>query len=101
MDDDIRALNRMGLRPIDLIGPALIACGYCTLDAQAKALGLNRATTWTIVKAKHKMGRLSLKTRITMLRNPHLPDLVRAVLAQYEAANKKVCYTQPVTARVD
>jgi hypothetical protein len=41
------------------IGQALVASGYTSLDEQAKALGLNRSTTWTIVKAKHKLGRLS------------------------------------------
>ena len=43
------------------ISEALIADGYTSLDAQAKALGLLRSTAWTIMKARHKLGRLSLK----------------------------------------
>ena len=30
------------------IREALIACGYTKLDQQAKALGINRSTAWTI-----------------------------------------------------
>ena len=49
------------------ISEALIADGYTSLDAQAKALGVHRSTAWTIMKAKHKLGRLSLKTTNSML----------------------------------
>jgi hypothetical protein len=68
---------------IQHIADALIASGYTSLDKQAKALGLNRSTTWTIVKAKHKLGRLSAKTSRRILANPHLPARVRAVIQQY------------------
>ena len=43
------------------ISDALIASGYTTLDEQARALGIHRATAWTIVKRKHKLGRLQCK----------------------------------------
>jgi hypothetical protein len=41
------------------ISEALIADGYTSLNAQAKALGLHRSAAWTIMKAKHKLGRLT------------------------------------------
>jgi len=34
---------------------ALIASGFLTLDQQAKALGLARSTTWTVLGGKHKI----------------------------------------------
>ena len=65
------------------ISEALIADGYTSLNAQAKALGLHRSAAWTILKAKHKLGRLSLKTTNSMLANPELPPSVRIVVLQY------------------
>src|SRR5215510_4978233 len=65
------------------ISDALRGCGYFTLDAQAKALGVHRNTAWTIVKNKHKLGRLSAKTTSRMLGNPELPPSVRAVILRY------------------
>jgi hypothetical protein len=64
---------------------ALIAAGYRTLDAQAKALGIHRATAWTIIRTKHKLGRLNLKTTERMLANPQLPPGVRSVVERYLA----------------
>jgi len=65
------------------ITATLIACGYYSLDAQAKALGINRSTAWTIVRNKHKLGRLSAKTTERMLSNGALPPSVRLVLLRY------------------
>src|SRR5215467_14540922 len=65
------------------ISNALIASGYFSLDEQAKALGLRRSTAWTIVKTKHKLGRLSRKTITCILANPKTPPAVRAVVLQY------------------
>ena len=62
-----------------------MAAGYISLDEQAKALGLNRSTVWTIVKSKHKLGRLNAKTTQTILANPDTPASVRAVIQQYLA----------------
>jgi len=70
----------VGLRRV---ADELIAAGYTTLDAQAKALGVRRSTAWTIVKVKHKLGRLSEKTRSRILANPELPERVRAVFREY------------------
>ena len=64
---------------------ALIAAGYTSLDAQAKALGVHRNTAWTIVKNKHKRARLSAKTVDRILTNPGTPPPVRAVVQQYVA----------------
>jgi len=64
---------------------ALLAAGYISLDAQAKALGLNRATAWTIVKVKHKLGRLNTKTIERILANSETPPRVRALLEEYRA----------------
>ena len=67
------------------ISNALIASGYTRLDEQAKALGLNRSTAWTIVKSKHKLGRLHTKTITRILANPDTPATVRTVMRQYMA----------------
>jgi hypothetical protein len=68
---------------IQHIADALFTSGYTTLDEQAKALGICRSTAWTIVNAKHKLGRLSAKTSRRILANPGLPAPVRAVVEQY------------------
>jgi hypothetical protein len=65
------------------ISEALIASGYTSLDAQAKALGLCRSTTWVITKNKHKLGRLSGKTIYRILTNPQTPAAVRTAVRQY------------------
>jgi hypothetical protein len=62
------------------IANALRASGFHSLDAQARALGLCRSTTWTIVASQHKIGRLSTKVLARMLANPELPPLVRAAI---------------------
>src|SRR6476660_8930474 len=68
---------------IQNIADALIAEGYLSLDQQAKALGVCRSTAWTIVKTKHKLDRLSLKTTNSMLTNQELPPSVRSVVQKY------------------
>ena len=72
----------IGLQHISM---ALIACGYTSLDQQAKALGIHRSTAWTIINTKHKLGRLSAKTTSRILANPQTPSPVRAVVLQYMA----------------
>jgi hypothetical protein len=64
---------------------ALLAAGYTTLDAQATALGIHRATAWTMIRKKHKLNRLNTNTINRMLTNPELPPRVRAVIEQYVA----------------
>ena len=70
-------------KTIDEIVQALTSSGYTSLDEQAKALGLHRATAWTIVKNKHKLGRLSTKTIVRMIENPDTPPDVLAVIRKY------------------
>jgi len=72
------------------ISEALIASGYTSLDAQANALGVHRNTAWTIVKNKHKLGRLSAKTIDRILTNPRTPPAVRTVVQQYLAKSSDV-----------
>jgi hypothetical protein len=62
---------------IGKIVEGLIASGHKTLDDQARALGLPRSTTWTMVASRHKLGRLSQKVRARMLANPSLPQNIR------------------------
>ena len=70
---------------IQHIVSALLAAGYTSLDAQAKALGIHRATAWTMIRKKHKLDRLNTNTINRMLANPELPPRVRAVIEQYVA----------------
>ena len=65
------------------LGEALIASGVVALDAQTKALGLSRSTTWTILKANHKSSGLSATIINRMLAAPQLPPLVRAKILEY------------------
>lgn len=66
--------------PLQLIADALIRAGHISLDAQAKALGLSRSTAWTIVKTKHKLGRLNAETTARILANPETPVSVRVIV---------------------
>ena len=70
---------------IQQISEALIASGYTSLDEQARALGIHRSTAWTIIKTKHKLGRLSAKTTSRILANPDTPPMVRVVVQRYLA----------------
>src|SRR5262249_37202384 len=65
------------------ISDALILSGLTSLDEQAKALGIGRSTAWTIVRNKHKLGRLSRKTVRRILANQGTPQLVRTIVQQY------------------
>jgi predicted DNA-binding transcriptional regulator AlpA len=65
------------------MGEALIADGIRVLDQQAKALGLSRSTTWTILKANHKSSGLSAAIINRMLAAPQLPPRVRLKIFEY------------------
>jgi hypothetical protein len=65
------------------LAAVLAASGFVTLDKQAKALGLSRSTTWTVLKANHKASGLSAATISRMLSSPALPQHVRATLLTY------------------
>ena len=70
---------------IQQLREALIVSGYTTLGQQAKALGVSRSTAWTIIKTRHKLGRLNTKTTQRILRNPETPPSVRTVIERYLA----------------
>ena len=70
------------------IGVALASLGFTGLDFQAKALGLSRSTTWTILHANHKSSGLSAKVINCMLAAPNLPAIVRTKILEY--AEEKV-----------
>jgi hypothetical protein len=65
------------------LGAVLVTSGFRTLDEQAKALGLPRSTTWTILRANHKASGLSATVINQMLAAPQLPPLVRATILEY------------------
>jgi len=65
---------------IQPIANAVIKAGFISLDAQAKALGVSRSTAWTIMKAKHKLGRLNSKTAQCILANANTPVSVRELV---------------------
>jgi hypothetical protein len=68
------------------IGDALDHAGFRSLDAKAKALGLPRSTTWTILQGSHKTSGLSAATVQRMLASPQLPAAARAAILAYVEA---------------
>jgi hypothetical protein len=81
----LRALRNINGRKnkIQDIVEALTSSGCNSLDDQARALGLHRATVWTIRKNRHKLGRLSAKTIERIIANPATPPLVLDAVQQY------------------
>jgi hypothetical protein len=62
---------------------ALVAAGLSRLDQQAAVLGLQRSTTWHVLKANHKSSGLSAKIIKRMLNSPQLPPPARRILLDY------------------
>ena len=62
---------------------ALGTAGIHTLDEQAQAIGINRITTWTVLRGNHKNSSLSAATINRILAAPQLPLLVRAKILEY------------------
>ena len=85
LDEEKSRAARKYATNIQHIVSALLGEGYTSLDAQAKALGIHRATAWTIIGQKHKLDRLNTNTTNRMLANPELPPRVRTVIQQYLA----------------
>ena len=67
--------------PIRPIAEAIVSAGYTSLEEQARALGLHRNTTWTIMRTKHKFG-LNPKTAQRILEHPDTPHAVRAIIQE-------------------
>jgi hypothetical protein len=65
------------------LGEALVAAGFLTLADQAKALGLPRSTTWTILKGNHKGSGLSASIINRILGARQLPPVVREKVVEY------------------
>jgi hypothetical protein len=85
----------MRLRQADKIreiGRALADAGIFTLDSQARALGLSRSTTWTILKASHKSSGLSAALIARMLAHPNLLPAVRRKIFEYIKEKKAGLY---------
>jgi hypothetical protein len=62
---------------------ALVTAGCLHLTAQARALGLSRSTTWSILQANHKRIGVSAAVINRMLEQPGLPSSVRARILEY------------------
>jgi plasmid maintenance system antidote protein VapI len=90
--------KRNRIRSIELgrIAEALVTSGYTSLDQQAQALGIHRNTAWTIVKNKHKLGRLSAKTVDRILSNPETPPSVLVIVQQYALAKAVAGYKKSI-----
>jgi predicted DNA-binding transcriptional regulator AlpA len=77
---DRKALQRTKIREIR---SALLAAGRYTLDEQAKALGLSRSTTWSIMQGNHKASGLSTSVIDRMLQSDELPPEVHLKISEY------------------
>ena len=68
---------------LNALREAVIEAGFHTLGAQSAALGLNRSTTWVVLRGQHKASGLSVRTINRMLASTDLPPSVRAVVLDY------------------
>jgi len=93
--ETVRSLDKLiGRRrtvPVEPLVNALLAAGYSSLDEQARALGIHRATAWTIVKNKHKLGYLNQVTVSRILANSDTPQSVRVLIEQYLSERIDIC----------
>ena len=83
---------------INEIRDALRSEGLIVLDQQARALGLCRSTTWTILQGAHKSSGLSVLVLRRMLDSPYLPDSVRFKIQEYVAEKSAGLYGHSSTA---
>lgn len=67
------------------LGQALLAAGLQSTESRARALGLCRSTTWTILKAGHKSTGLTASIIRRILDSPELPSGAKQVIEQYVA----------------
>jgi hypothetical protein len=77
---DMRARH---LAKLEELRHALSVAGFRVLDEQAKALGLSRSTTWTIIAGKHKTSGLTATIIRRMLAQPQLHPLLRETVLEY------------------
>jgi hypothetical protein len=76
-------LRERQARKLRELRDALTATGFCSIDQQAKVLGVPRSTSWTILHACHKQSGLSPAVVNRMLSTPDLPPTVRTHLLEY------------------
>ena len=62
---------------------ALLDAEFVSLDQQARALGLTRSTTWSVLKGAHKATGLTASVIQRMLSSPTLPPKARRVIEEY------------------
>jgi predicted DNA-binding transcriptional regulator AlpA len=74
--------NRQTVKICQII-EALMSEGFCSLNEQAVALGLNRSTVWNMRRGNHKSYGLSPKIIDRMLSSPRLPSSVRVKIDEY------------------
>ena len=74
------------------VGKELVSAGLVTLDEQARALGLPRSTTWTILAGTHKASGLSADVVNRMLISPGLPESARTKILEYVEAKTAGLY---------
>jgi hypothetical protein len=86
-----KLIGRRRTVPVEPLVNALLAAGYSSLDEQARALGIHRATAWTIVKNKHKLGYLNQVTVSRILANSDTPQSVRVLIEQYLSERIDIC----------
>src|SRR6478609_6575225 len=73
---------RQGAKILE-ITESLRLAGFQSLDEQAEAIGLNRSTTWSILKGLHKNSGLSTTTIFRILSHTRVPASVRKKLLEY------------------
>ena len=78
-------MRRRQTAKIEELRNMLAASGLGKLDAQAKALGLPRSTTWHLLRGNHKGSGLSAPVIKRILAAPRLPAPVRAKVLEYVA----------------
>jgi hypothetical protein len=81
----LHEMRRRQKAKIEELRNVLAASGLGKLDAQAKALGLPRSTTWHLLRGNHKGSGLSAPVIKRILAAPRLPAPVRAKVLEYVA----------------
>lgn len=80
---DLTTLKARQAAKLRELRDVLVAEGKRSLDEQARTLGLNRSTAWTILHGNHKTTGLSARTVNRMLAAPRLSPRVRAKILEY------------------
>jgi hypothetical protein len=95
---DCRQMKLRQISKIKEIREALDSEGIRALDDQARALGLCRSTTWTVLQGAHKSSGLSALVLRRMLDSSYVPDSVRVKIQEYIAEKSAGLYGHSRTA---